>query len=159
MQMRRVRREVSGLRESRMRFTIKCRQCAYEFHAGLDDAFDYSPKGGCSFSAGRIFFATCEDCEGKTPQQPAPSDERSPKTVGSSGNEPPNVVPEEETIGELYLTIRAHNALSLNGIYTIGQLLKLRQQDLLRMPTLGRKSFLDIKEALAKFAPDHTIEP
>jgi DNA-directed RNA polymerase alpha subunit len=50
----------------------------------------------------------------------------------------------------LELTTRAQNSLVAENIYTIGQLMKQTENELLRFPNMGRKSLKHIKEQLEK---------
>lgn len=52
-------------------------------------------------------------------------------------------------VGELELTVRAENCIKAENIYYIGDLAKCKEEDLLRTPNLGKKSLLEIKNALA----------
>lgn len=49
---------------------------------------------------------------------------------------------------ELDLTVRAHNILRAESIYTIEQLCERRAIDLIRAPGMGRKSLNEIREVL-----------
>ncbi len=46
------------------------------------------------------------------------------------------------------LTIRSSNCLKSENIYTIGELVRKTEQDLLKIPFFGRKSLNEIKDAL-----------
>ena len=52
-------------------------------------------------------------------------------------------------IEELDLPMRAYNSLKRNNIVKVGQLLQLKDEDLLRMRNFGKKSLDEIKERLA----------
>lgn len=54
-------------------------------------------------------------------------------------------------IDDLNLTVRSQNCLKQSGIAHIGDLVRQRERDLLLMPNLGRKSLVEIKQALASF--------
>ena len=51
-------------------------------------------------------------------------------------------------IEELDLPMRAYNSLKRNNIVKVGQLLQLKDEDLLRMRNFGRKSLDEMKERL-----------
>ncbi len=53
------------------------------------------------------------------------------------------------SISDLELSVRAYNALKTARIDTIGQLVKLSESDLLRLPNLGKRSLADIKLSLS----------
>jgi DNA-directed RNA polymerase alpha subunit len=48
----------------------------------------------------------------------------------------------------LGLTVRIHNILGRDGVYSIEQLDELSDIDLLKMPNMGKKGMREIKEAL-----------
>lgn len=50
---------------------------------------------------------------------------------------------------ELNLTVRTGNCLMAEDIYTLDELCKYTERDLLRIPNMGRKSVNEIREALA----------
>ena len=54
----------------------------------------------------------------------------------------------EASIDDLELTARAWNCLAAENVYTIGQLIKQTEYELLKFPNMGRKSVKDIKEQL-----------
>ena len=72
--------------------------------------------------------------------------------VGPSGAEagvpqlPPNML--DMPIEELDLPMRAYNSLKRNNIVKVGQLLQLKDEDLLRMRNFGKKSLDEMKERL-----------
>ena len=51
-------------------------------------------------------------------------------------------------LASLDLTVRAHNILARDGVYSIEQLEELSDIDLLKMPNLGKKGIQEIKMAL-----------
>ncbi len=53
-------------------------------------------------------------------------------------------------LDDLELTVRATNCLKAEEIYTIGDLVKCSEVDLLKTPNLGKKSLTEIKDVLAK---------
>lgn len=53
-------------------------------------------------------------------------------------------------ITSLGLSVRAVKCLEADEIYTIDQLIYYRENDLLRLPNLGRRSLNEIKEKLAE---------
>jgi len=63
-----------------------------------------------------------------------------------------------ESIDELTLSMRAHEALMIGGIETVGQLVQLSARDLMKLPNFGRKCLKHTVEALAEqglsLAPD-----
>ena len=50
---------------------------------------------------------------------------------------------------ELNLTVRTGNCLRADDIYTIDELCKYTERDLLRIPNMGKKAVHEIREALA----------
>jgi DNA-directed RNA polymerase subunit alpha len=60
----------------------------------------------------------------------------------------------EMKIEQLDLSVRLFNALKRSGIYTVAQILKLTEEDVMRLRSLGRKSFRELKEKLA----EHDLE-
>jgi len=54
-----------------------------------------------------------------------------------------------DSINNLYLTRRSENCLKAEGIITITQLLKVTENQLIKIPNLGRKSQKEIIEQLA----------
>jgi DNA-directed RNA polymerase alpha subunit len=113
------------------------------------------------------FWIECDACKtkGASAQQPAPSIKRSAKTVGSSRNEPRDVVPQEVeepsvnavSIDELELSVRSYNALTNAGIKTIGDIRKLKESDLLQIKNLGRLSFEQIRTAVETYCFNYGI--
>jgi DNA-directed RNA polymerase subunit alpha len=69
--------------------------------------------------------------------------ERSPSGVPQL---PPNML--DMPIEELDLPMRAYNSLKRNNIVKVGQLLQLKDEDLLRMRNFGKKSLDEMKERL-----------
>ena len=59
---------------------------------------------------------------------------------------PPNML--DMPIEELDLPMRAYNSLKRNNIVKVGQLLQLKDEDLLRMRNFGKKSLDEMKERL-----------
>lgn len=55
-----------------------------------------------------------------------------------------------QPIDDLQLTIRSSNTLKFAGIYYVKELVSLTRDDLLKIQGLGRKSVIDIEEALEK---------
>ena len=69
--------------------------------------------------------------------------------VGAAGGAPalpPNML--DMPIEELDLPMRAYNSLKRNNIVKVGQLLQLKDDDLLRMRNFGKKSLDEMKERL-----------
>jgi DNA-directed RNA polymerase subunit alpha len=52
-------------------------------------------------------------------------------------------------VDDLELTVRSANCLKADNIFYIGDLVQRHEQDLLKMPNLGKKSLTEIKEVLA----------
>src|SRR3954451_22006671 len=59
---------------------------------------------------------------------------------------PPNML--DMPLEELHLPMRAYNSLKRNNIVKVGQLLQLKDDDLLRMRNFGKKSLDEMKERL-----------
>jgi len=75
--------------------------------------------------------------------------------VGGMAALPPNML--DMPIEELDLPMRAYNSLKRNNIVKVGQLLQLKDEDLLRMRNFGKKSLDEMKERLRMrgfYAPD-----
>ena len=51
-------------------------------------------------------------------------------------------------IDDLELTVRSMNCLKAEGIYTVGELIKWKERELLKTPNLGKKSLTEIKAVL-----------
>jgi len=51
-------------------------------------------------------------------------------------------------IDDLELTVRSMNCLKAEGIYTVGELIKWKERELLKTPNLGKKSLTEIQKAL-----------
>ncbi len=66
--------------------------------------------------------------------------------VGGVPALPPNML--DMPIEELDLPMRAYNSLKRNNIVKVGQLLQLKDEDLLRMRNFGKKSLDEMKERL-----------
>ncbi len=56
----------------------------------------------------------------------------------------------EMKIEQLDLSVRLFNSLKRSGIYTVGQIIRLTEEDVMRFRSLGRKSFKELKEKLAE---------
>ena len=56
----------------------------------------------------------------------------------------------EMKIEQLDLSVRLFNSLKRSGIYTVSQIVKLTEEDVMRFRSLGRKSFKELKEKLAE---------
>src|SRR5207253_5183414 len=73
---------------------------------------------------------------------------------------PPNML--DMPIEELDLPMRAYNSLKRNNIVKVGQLLQLKDDDLLRMRNFGKKSLDEMKERLRMrgfIVPETEAEP
>src|SRR3954467_1752113 len=68
------------------------------------------------------------------------------RTTGGVAQLPPNML--DMPIEELDLPMRAYNSLKRNNIVKVGQLLQLKDDDLLRMRNFGKKSLDEMKERL-----------
>src|SRR5690606_7703492 len=53
-------------------------------------------------------------------------------------------------IEQLDLSVRLFNSLKRSGITTVGELMKLSEEEVMRLRSLGRKSFKELKEKLAE---------
>ncbi len=53
-------------------------------------------------------------------------------------------------IEQLDLSVRLFNSLKRSGIYTVGQIIRLTEEDVMRFRSLGRKSFKELKEKLSE---------
>jgi DNA-directed RNA polymerase subunit alpha len=53
-------------------------------------------------------------------------------------------------IEQLDLSVRLFNSLKRSGITTVGELIKLSEEEVMRFRSLGRKSFKELKEKLAE---------
>ena len=51
-------------------------------------------------------------------------------------------------IDDMRLTMRSTNCLKAEGIYTVGELIKWKERELLKTPNLGKKSLTEIQKAL-----------
>ncbi|MDD3067358.1 MAG: DNA-directed RNA polymerase subunit alpha [Acholeplasmataceae bacterium] len=56
----------------------------------------------------------------------------------------------EMKIEQLDLSVRLFNSLKRSGIYTVAQIIRLTEEDVMRFRSLGRKSFKELKEKLAE---------
>ena len=91
---------------------------------------------------------------GRDPRQPVPAVRhdrhgrrpRRPRPPAASPQLPPNML--DMPIEELDLPMRAYNSLKRNNIVKVGQLLQLKDDDLLRMRNFGKKSLDEMKERL-----------
>ncbi|VEU80117.1 DNA-directed RNA polymerase subunit alpha [Haploplasma axanthum] len=54
----------------------------------------------------------------------------------------------EMSIDKLDLTVRLYNSLKRSGIYTVAQIVNETEEDIMRLRSLGRKSFRELKEKL-----------
>ena len=54
----------------------------------------------------------------------------------------------EMKIEQLDLSVRLFNSLKRSGIYTVAQIIKMTEEDVMRLRSLGRKSFKELKEKL-----------
>jgi DNA-directed RNA polymerase subunit alpha len=68
------------------------------------------------------------------------------QAAGGVAQLPPNML--DMPIEELDLPMRAYNSLKRNNIVKVGQLLQLKDDDLLRMRNFGKKSLDEMKERL-----------
>ena len=69
-----------------------------------------------------------------------------PQAAAGVASLPPNML--DMPIEELDLPMRAYNSLKRNNIVKVGQLLQLKDDDLLRMRNFGKKSLDEMKERL-----------
>lgn len=56
----------------------------------------------------------------------------------------------EMKIEQLDLSVRLFNSLKRSGIYTVAEIIKLTEEDVMKFRSLGRKSFKELKEKLAE---------
>jgi len=61
-------------------------------------------------------------------------------------------------IDGLDLSVRSYNALKSNGIKTLGQLVVLSDEELLKFHAFGRKSLMDVRHAIAAALSSHAGE-
>lgn len=54
-------------------------------------------------------------------------------------------------VEDLEFSVRTMRALKLAGIYTVGQLTTMSDQELMRLPNFGRRSLYEVKEMLMSF--------
>ena len=57
----------------------------------------------------------------------------------------------EKKIDDLNVSVRLFNALKRAGIYKIGDLMKLKEEDIIKFRNLGRKSLKELKECLTEY--------
>ena len=81
--------------------------------------------------------------------------EEEPQVVSPVSAEKEEVADEKESIleksiDELGLTVRSHNCLKRMNINTIGDLIKKKESDLLKVRNFGKKSLQEVQEVLAK---------
>lgn len=57
-------------------------------------------------------------------------------------------------IEDLNMSVRLFNALRRAGIYTVGELIQINEEDIIKIRNLGRKSLKELKECLA----EHDLE-
>jgi DNA-directed RNA polymerase alpha subunit len=55
------------------------------------------------------------------------------------------------SINQLGLTVRTTNCLMSEDIFTVSELISFRENDLFKIPNMGRKSLNDIKDRLKKY--------
>ena len=72
-----------------------------------------------------------------------------PKTKKSAEKPPENPLL-QRPVNDLELTMRSQHCLKADDIETIGDLIKLKEYELLKTPNLGKKSLTEIKDALAE---------
>lgn len=65
----------------------------------------------------------------------------------------------ETPIEDLNLSIRVRNALQNDQIYTVGQLMKIDDRRLMRIPNFGRKSLKEVHEVVNQVKPAETSVP
>ena len=53
-----------------------------------------------------------------------------------------------KSIDDMAIAVRAQNCLTSQGIFTVAELIKWKEGELLKVPNLGKKSLREIKEAL-----------
>ena len=54
----------------------------------------------------------------------------------------------EMSIDKLDLTVRLYNSLKRSGIYTVAEIVSRTEEDIMRLRSLGRKSFKELKDKL-----------
>ena len=74
------------------------------------------------------------------------------KTAVSEGGpySPSNPVPLDTSVDVLQMTVRLACCLRVDGITTIGVLVKKSEAEMMRIPNFGRKCLKEINEELAK---------
>ncbi len=64
--------------------------------------------------------------------------------------EEPTSKKSDTKIEQLDLSVRLFNSLKRSGITTVGELMKLSEEEVMRLRSLGRKSFKELKDKLAE---------
>ncbi len=69
----------------------------------------------------------------------------------AEGKQKPADGPDTMPIDELDLSVRSNNCLRRHGILVVGDLVKMNEEDLMKVRNLGKKSLDEIKKKLADF--------
>jgi DNA-directed RNA polymerase subunit alpha len=90
--------------------------------------------------------------------------EEEPEVVSPVASEREDVAEQKESIlersiDELGLTVRSHNCLKRMNINTIGDLIKKKESDLLKVRNFGKKSLQEVQDVLAKLGLSLGSEP
>jgi len=96
----------------------------------------------CGSSAHPLYGNRCEDCWINDSFHFRPEKDE----VGNRGNNEPDFL--SDSIAELELPVRMLNRLEKNGILTLGDLVKMSEGDVLKVPWLGPKAVEIIRERL-----------